>query len=83
MHAHQSKKPRDIPRPSSISSSASWKEGFDPGMVQGDKLTPIVPKQYLIWHDQPQLSIHKFQNILQEKKMAGVIGDMLNVFYVV
>lgn len=33
------------PSPSSISSSASWNEGLDPGMLQGDRLRPRVPAQ--------------------------------------
>lgn len=34
-----------LPRPSSISSAASSKVGLVPGTLQGDKLTPRVPKK--------------------------------------
>ena len=34
---------KSSPRPSSISSLPKWKDGPDPGKLQGAKLTPIVP----------------------------------------
>ena len=35
-----------IPSPISISSSSSWNEDLDPGTLQGERLTPIVPDKH-------------------------------------
>ncbi len=65
-----------LPSPSSISSSCSWKDGPEPGILHGDRLSPIVPGESTLYIDIRMTLLYSTHPILVEP--GTLHGDRLS-----